>query len=285
MAIQFIIDSASDILPSQAKELGITHIPLKVLFGEEEFKDAVDLSHPEFYEKLTTNPIFPTTSQIPPIEFMEAYQKVVDAGDTAVVITLSGKLSGTYQSAVLAAADFEGKIFVVDSESVSIGERILLLHALKLREQGLSAGEIAAQLDQDKGRIRLLALLDTLQYLKKGGRISAAAAFAGNLLSIKPVITLTNGEVSLLGKARGSKQGNTLLCNLTTQGNGIDFQMPHYAAYSSNAEKALQKYLTESEEIWKKGTDSLPSATVGCVIGAHAGPGAIAVAFFEACNS
>lgn len=280
MAVQFIIDSASDILPAQAKELGLIHLPLKVLFGKEEFLDAVNLSHEEFYEKLASSTDFPTTSQIPPFEFAQAYQKVTDAGDTAVVITLSGKLSGTYQSAVIAAADFEGQIFVVDSENVSIGERILLLRGLELRSQGLSAGEIAEKLDEEKHQVRVFALLDTLQYLKKGGRISSAAAFAGTLLSIKPIIALTDGEVSLVGKARGSKQGLSLLCSLIEKEH-FDFQKPYYAAYNGDSEKTLQKFLTESASIWQDETDTLPAATIGSTIGTHAGPGAVAIAFFE----
>ena len=226
MAVRFIIDSASDIVPAEAEALGLIHIPMKVIFGEEEYSDSVDLTHREFYERLIENDEIPTTSQINPGVFMSAYQKVADNGDTAVVITLSGKLSGTYQSAMIALDGFEDKIFVVDSESVCVGERILIQLGLKLRDQGLSAAEIAAELDLQKKHVRVLALLDTLEYLKKGGRISAAVAFAGNLLSIKPVIAIENGEVSLVGKARGSKKGNNLLRELITNCGGINFDKP-----------------------------------------------------------
>ncbi|MGI6095087.1 MAG: DegV family protein [Lachnospiraceae bacterium] len=281
MAIKFIIDSASDILPTEAKELGLIHLPLKVLFGTQEYADAIDLSHQEFYEKLIESDVLPTTSQISPGEFEDVYEKVTKAGDIAVVITLSGKLSGTYQSAVIAAADYEGKVFVVDSENVCIGERILILRGLELKEQGLSAEKIVERLNEEKKQIRLLALLDTLEYLKKGGRISAAAAFAGNLLSIKPVITIQEGMVSVVGKARGSKQGNNLLRELTQKGGGINFQKPVCLAYSGLSDKLLNKYIADSEEIWQGHMQKLPIATVGCVIGTHAGPGAIAAAFFE----
>ena len=143
MAVRFIIDSSSDIVPAEAEALGLIHLPMKVIFGEEEYSDSVDLTHHEFYEKLIENNEIPSTSQINPGVFMSAYQNVVDAGDTAVVITLSGKLSGTYQSAMIALDGFEDKIFVVDSESVCVGERILIQQGLKLRDQGLSAAEIA----------------------------------------------------------------------------------------------------------------------------------------------
>ena len=281
MAVRFIIDSASDIIPAEAEALGLIHIPMKVIFGEEEYSDSVDLTHREFYEKLIENDEIPTTSQINPGVFMSAYQNVVDNGDTAVVITLSGKLSGTYQSAMIALDGFEDKIFVVDSESVCVGERILIQLGLKLRDQGLSAAEIAAELDLQKKHVRVLALLDTLEYLKKGGRISAAVAFAGNLLSIKPVIAIENGEVSLVGKARGSKKGNNLLRELITNCGGINFDKPFALAYSGLSDRLLQKYIEDSSEIWSSHTETLPISTVGCTIGTHAGPGAVAVAFFE----
>ncbi|MBQ5806367.1 MAG: DegV family protein, partial [Lachnospiraceae bacterium] len=172
-------------------------------------------------------------------------------------------------------------IFVVDSESVCVGERILIQLGLKLRDQGLSAAEIAAELDLQKKHVRVLALLDTLEYLKKGGRISAAVAFAGNLLSIKPVIAIENGEVSLVGKARGSKKGNNLLRELITNCGGINFDKPFALAYSGLSDRLLQKYIEDSSEIWSSHTETLPISTVGCTIGTHAGPGAVAVAFFE----
>lgn len=281
MAIRFIIDSAADIVPAEAEALGLIHLPLKVIFGETEYSDAVDLTHKEFYEKLIESDEIPTTSQINPGMFISAYQKVVDEGDTAVVITLSGKLSGTYQSAMIALEGFEDQIFVVDSESVCIGERILIQQGLKLRDQGLSAAEIAAELDVQKKHVRVLALLDTLEYLKKGGRISAAVAFAGNLLSIKPVIAVENGEVSLVGKARGSKKGNNLLRELIANCGGINFEKPYALAYSGLSDHLLRKYVEDSSEIWSSYTENLPVSSVGCTIGTHAGPGAVAVAFFE----
>ena len=281
MAIQFIIDSASDIIPAEAEALGLIHLPLKVFFGDVEYSDSVDLTHKEFYEKLIENDEHPKTSQVNPDAFEQAFKKVVEAGDTAVVITLSSKLSGTYQSAMIAAADYEDQIFLVDSENVCVGERILVQRGLALRDQGLSAAEIKAQLDEEKKHIRLLALLDTLEYLKKGGRISSAAAMAGNLLSIKPVIAVNDGEITLAGKARGSKKGNNLLRELIENCGGINFEKPFALAYSGLSDNLLTKYIEDSGEIWKANAEALPITTVGCTIGTHAGPGAIALAFFE----
>ena len=281
MAIRFIVDSAADIIPSEAKELGIIHMPLKVLFGEEEFSDGVDMTHQQFYERLIESDTLPTTSQIPPADFMDVFEEVTKAGDSAVVITISGKLSGTYQSAMIAAEDYEGKVFVVDSENACIGERILVLRGLELAKQGMEAAQIAETLDAERKKIRLMALLDTLEYLKKGGRISAATALAGNLLFIKPVIGVEDGVVSQLGKARGSKQGNNLLRELIHNCGGINFERPYCLAYSGLSDKLLQKYIADSAELWQEQAENLPISTVGSVIGTHVGPGAIAVAFFE----
>lgn len=281
MAVKFIVDSACDILPEEAKELGIIHLPLKVLFGENEYADSVDLSHEEFYEKLVESDVLPKTSQVPPADFEDAYRKVTEENNEAIVITVSGKLSGTYQSAMIAQEDFEGKVFVVDSENVAIGERILVYRGLEYAKMGLKASEIADKLNEDKKKIRLMALLDTLEYLKKGGRISSAVAFAGGLLSIKPVVAVENGEVSLIGKARGSKQGNNLLRELVAKSKGIDFEKPFSLAYSGLSDKLLKKYIEDSTELWEGHTENLPIYTIGCAIGTHVGPGAIAVAFFE----
>lgn len=281
MAVKLIVDSGADILPGECEKWGIVHLPLKVLFGDTEYADAVDLSHREFYEKLVESDTMPTTSQITPAEFADAMEKVVSGGDTAVVVTVSGKLSGTYQSAMIAAADYPGKVFVVDSENVSLGERILVEYGLSLLAQGHSAEEIAAAMDEKKKRIRVIALLDTLEYLKKGGRISSAVALAGSLLSIKPVVAVEDGAVAMVGKARGSKQGNNLLRQLVEKSGGINFNMPFCLAYSGLSDALLQKYIADSKELWKGKTDRLPIATVGCTIGTHAGPGAVAVAFFE----
>lgn len=281
MSVKFIVDSGADILPAECEKLGIVHLPLKVMFGETEYADAVDLSHREFYEKLVENDTVPTTSQIGPAEFGDAMERVVSAGDTAVVVTVSGKLSGTYQSAMIAASDYPGKVFVVDSENVSLGERILVEYGLSLRKKGYSAEQIAASMEEQKKHIHVIALLDTLEYLKKGGRISSAVALAGSLLSIKPVIAIEEGTVAMVGKARGSKHGNNLLRQLVEKSGGINFEKPFCLAYSGLSDVLLQKYIADSAELWEGKTEELPIATIGCTIGAHVGPGAIALAFFE----
>ena len=281
MAVQFIVDSAADMLPEECKALGIAHVPLKVVFGNKEYSDAVDMTHREFYEKLIESDVMPTTCQVPPADFEAAYEKVVAAGDTAVVITMSGKLSGTYQSAMIAAQDYPEQVFVVDSENASLGQRILVLEGLSLKNAGCSARQIAETLDAQKKKIRLMGLLDTLEYLKKGGRISSAVALAGSLLSIKPVVSMEAGQVVMAGKARGSRQGNNLLRQMVENCGGINFSKPFCLAYSGLTDALLRKYIADSAELWEGKVDTLPVATIGCAIGAHVGPGAVAVAFFE----
>ncbi len=277
MTIQIITDSASDLCSGPL----ITVLPLTTMFGNEEYLDGVTLSPQSFYEKLVESDVLPTTSQLAPFAFAQAYEKVVAQGDIAIVITLSSKLSGTYRSAVIAAEEFAGKIFVVDSENVTIGEQILILYAKQLIEQGLPITEIVDMLNRKKKEICLIALLDTLEYLKRGGRISAAAALAGGVLSIKPVIAIENGEVAILGKARGSRHGNNMLTKMIQEKGGVDFSLPLLLGYTGLSDALLQKYIADSEALWK-GKTSLPQGiTIGSTIGTHAGPGAIAVAFFH----
>lgn len=281
MSIRILTDSACDILQEEAKELNITIIPMTTSFGDVNYKDGVTLSNREFYEKLVESDSLPKTSLINPTEYMEYYDQLTQNGDTVICITLAAKLSGCCQAARIAAEDYEGKVFVLDSNNVCIGQQLLVRYAVRLRDQGLSAEEIIAKLEEKKGSIRLIALLDTLEYLKKGGRISAAAAFAGNLLSIKPVIAIEDGEVVVLGKARGSKNGNNLLNELVNKCGGIDFDMPFTLAYSGLSDQLLQKYIADSSALYREYTGTLPICLIGSTIGTHAGPGAIGLAFFE----
>ena len=279
MNIRIITDSGCDMLPPYAPNL--TVLPLTITFGEESFLDGVELDHHRFYEKLIKGEELPTTSQIAPAAFEEAFQRAVDAGEAVVCVTLSSKLSGTYQSARIAAEGFAGQVWVVDSENVTIGQRLLVERAVDLAGQGLDAAQLSARLDQEKKDIRLVALLDTLQYLKRGGRISPSIAMVGGLLSIKPVVAVENGEVVLLGKARGSKNGNNLLIQLIQKTSGVDFGRPYRLGYTGLDDGLLQKYIADSVQLWQDHVEELPVSTVGGAIGTHVGPGAVAVAFFQ----
>lgn len=280
MKVKMLIDSASDINAEEAEKLGVELAPIEVRFGEQQFLDGVNLLPEQFYDKLIESAELPKTSQINSYTFEERYKKLVEQGYEVIVLTLSSKLSGTYRSAVTAAKNYKDKVFVVDSLNASIGERLLCLYGLKLIEEGLSAKDIAKKLDGAKGKINFIALLDTLLYLKKGGRISAVTAFAGQMLSIKPVIGIIGGEVKLVGKAIGSKKGNNLLNNLV-QKKAIDFDMPYGVIYSGTDDSKLKKYISDSENIWKDNISHIPTYMLGCTIGTHIGPGGVGVAYFE----
>lgn len=278
MGIHFLIDSASDLLPEEAAQLGVTCIPMQITFGEDTFDDGVTLSHEEFYKKLANSETLPVTSQINPATYEKYYQKLTANGDELVVITLSSQLSGTCQSARIAAADYPGKVYVVDSLNAAIGERILLQRGLKLAAEGLSARKIAQTLDEEKSSIRLVAIIDTLEYLKKGGRISATAALAGGLLGIKPAIQVRDGAVVMAGKARGIKQSHTLLKQLVENAGTLDWDKPIAMVYSASDE-SLRQFTESYPELWN-GHPLPPVYSLGCTIGTHIGPGAYGIAFF-----
>ena len=221
----------------------------------------------------------PTTSQVPPAVFGECFEKLTANGDEVVAITMSSRLSGTYQSAMIAADDFDGKVFVVDSLNATIGERILLMRGLELAQAGKSAAEIAAQLDEEKTRIRLIAIIDTLEYLKKGGRISAAVAFAGGMLAIKPAIEVKDGLVVTAGTARGVKKCNALLKESIEKYGGVNYDMPAAMVYASSREP-LDQFVAACPELWQ-GNPAPVGCSLGCTIGTHIGPGAYGIAFFE----
>ena len=278
MKTRIIVDSTSDLLP--AVKAQVHTVPLTVYFGQEEYVDGITIDHKAFYEKLIETDVHPSTSQAAPAAFEAEYEKARAAGEAALVITVSSKLSGTYQSAVIAAQDYDN-VYVVDSGSVAIGGGILVEYALNLLHDGLEAKEIAEKLEEAKRRIIIVALVDTLEYLKKGGRVSRTVAFAGTVLNIKPVLCVADGEIVMLGKARGSKMGNNLLVQEIEKSGGVDFSMPVLLGYTGLSDAMLSKYIEDSRQLWEGKVDEVRYTTIGSVIGTHAGPGAVAVAFFK----
>ena len=280
--IRIITDSGSDIIDS--KRDNVTVLPMSITFGDEVFYDGVTLSHSEFYMKLIESDELPKTSLIAPASFADAFEEAKNAGEKVIAITISGGLSGTYQSAVLAAEDYDD-VYVVDSMNVTIGERILVEYALKLIDEGRDIEDIVNELESAKKRICVLGLLDTLEYLKKGGRVSSSVAFVGDVLRIKPVVTVDGeGKGAMLGKARGSKNGNNFLISEIEKVNGVDFDMPYFLGYTGLNDTLLKKYVKDSEHIWGPYTEELPVCSIGATIGTHVGPNAIAVAFFAPCK-
>lgn len=278
MPIRILTDSASDLLPPYRPE--VTVLPMTISFGDRHYQDGVDLTHRQFYEQLIESDTLPVTSQVSPGQFADAFRAAAEAGEEVVAVTLSKKLSGTWQSACLAAQDYPGRVHVVDSGNATIGQTVLVERALRLLDEGCSAREIAQALEREKEEVRLIALLDTLEYLKRGGRISPTTALVGGLLSVKPVVAVQQGEVVVLGKARGSKNGNSLLIQEIEKTAGVDFTRPYRLGYTGLSDAVLQKYIADSRQLWQDHTDSLPIGTVGGTIGTHVGPNAVAVAFF-----
>ncbi len=278
MKTRIIVDSTADLTPEYKERVHI--VPLTVNFGEKEFIDGVTIEKKEFYEKLIESDVMPTTSQAGPDAFIREFDKAKEAGEEVLVITLSSKLSGTYQSACIASEDYEN-VYVVDSLTTAIGQSILVELAIGMLDEGKSAKEIAQTLETEKEKVLVVALIDTLEYLKKGGRISKTSAVVGGVLNIKPVVSIDNGVINILGKARGSKMGNNLLAEEIKKAGGVDFSKPVLLGYTGISDALLQKYIEDSKHLWEGNLDEIRYEIVGSVIGTHAGPGAVAVAFFR----
>lgn len=284
MSIRIITDSASDMTPAEHPALRV--LPLSVTFGTDVYMDGVDIDHQRFYEMLVERDELPKTGQVNPYVFSQAIAEAREAGDEAVIITVGAKLSGTNQSARTALAEAPGDdVHVVDSNNVTLGERVLVEYALRLVDEGRSAVQIAAAVEAVRDRVVVIGLLETLEYLVRGGRLSAAAGAVGTLLNVKPVVAAEDGLIVQLGKARGSKNGRNLLNQKVEKAGGIDFSMPLALGYTGLSDAVLKKYIEDSAALWYGHAENeLPIHTIGATIGTHVGPGAVAVAFFRPAN-
>lgn len=278
MAVKLIIDAGCDLSADQANALDVTLIPMTIRFGNEEYRAGFDISNEEFYNKLTTTKELPTTSQPTPYNYEIVYQQVKDAGDEAVVLCVSSSLSGTYQSAMIAAADFEDCIHVVDTRAVSVAQRIVLEYAISLKNHGASAKEIAEEIEKKKRDLCVLGAVDTLEYLIKGGRLSKAAGAVGTVLGIRPVLHLKDGVLEVVGKARGPKAAITIAHNLIAE-LGVDFSMPSGVGYTGNDPQVVRPFLDAPNSAWA--CNDIPIYNVGSTVGTHTGPGLFMVAFFK----
>ena len=284
MSVRIITDSVSDMSPVEHPALRV--LPLSVTFGTDVYMDGVDIDHQRFYEMLVERDELPKTGQVNPYAFSQAIAEAREAGDEAVIITVGAKLSGTNQSARTALAEAPGgDVFVVDSNNVTLGERVLVEYALRLVDEGRGAAQIAAAVEAVRDRVVVIGLLETLEYLVRGGRLSAAAGAVGTLLNVKPVVAAEDGLIVQLGKARGSKNGRNLLNQKVEKAGGIDFSMPLALGYTGLSDAVLKKYIEDSAALWAGHTEGeLPIHTIGATIGTHVGPGAVAVAFFRPAN-
>ena len=274
--IQVIIDSTVDIVDRLKDRVKI--VPLIVSFGDREYLDGIDLSRDDFYRELETGKLMPKTSQPSPASFGKVFEEIHERGEECIVITVASRLSGTFQSACLAAEDYP-EITVIDSRNVAVGAGILAEYAFECIDQGMSRDEITAELTKKREDIRLVAMLDTLEYLKRGGRISKTAAFAGGVLNIKPVISIIEGEITVLGKARGTKKANNFLVQ-EIQKYGVDYSMPVLLGYTGTSDRLLKNYIESSRSLWEGKVKDLTWSQMCSVVGTHGGPGAVAAAFF-----
>ncbi len=281
MAIKLVIESSSDIDKKEAEKLGMTMLPIPITFGEEEFLDGVDINNEQFYEKLVKSSDLPKTSMINAYRFEEVFKECVDNGDEVIAIILSSRLSGTYNAAKTAAENFVDKVFVVDSLSATAGIKILIEYALRLIDEGKSAKEIFEILEKKKQKVQIRAMVDTLKYLKKGGRVSPLVAFAGELMGIKPMAALIDGKVEVIGKVIGLKKATNFINAELEKIGGIDFDMPFYAIYSGNDLTKINNYINDNSQLWNCGKENVRKNCIGATIGTHVGPGAIGIAFFS----
>ena len=277
--VHIITDSAADLQPWEYEKLGVTCIPLRVAFGDQEYLENVDLDKERFYELLLGSEAFPKTSQASPAVLEEIFEKAKAAGDEAVYITLSSNLSGTYQTACMIRDDVDCPgSYVFDGKNATGGQRLLVEYACRLRDSGLDAAGIVAGLETIRDRIELYACVNTLEYLHKGGRISHAVYTIGNLAQIKPIISIdVEGKVGLPGKAMGMRKGMDLLCKRVTA-RKPDGEHPLYVMYTNDRSVAE----TLAARMEAQGLGSVPAERiiqVGAAIGAHIGPGACGLVY------
>ena len=272
--VKIITDSTCDLTLEELEQLDVEMLSLRVNFGKEEFLDKRTITNEEFYEKLEKSNDLPTTTLISIGEFQEAFERYPN--EEIVVLPISTGLSGTYQSAMMAKEMSDRKdIYVVETGGATLCLGLLVRQAVLMSRQGMSAQEIAEKIKALSKRVKLYAVIDTLKYLVKGGRLTGVQGAFGEMLNIKPIITIEEGLVKNIGKARGAKAARSKLIELVTQESQIDWEMPVAFAHTNNTVlmNELMKELNQE--------DNPETHMIGSVVGTHAGPGAVAVIFFE----
>jgi DegV family protein with EDD domain len=282
MAIKIITDSTSDITADLARKLGITVVPLTVLFGHQSFLDRVDITTDEFYRRLSQEDVFPTTTQPPPGVFADIYTRLLKETDEILVIVISSKLSGTYQSATNAISMVKGKgrIEVIDSYSTAMGLGLLVITAAKMAtEKGASLDKITHAIRERTRSSHIIMLFDTLKYLAKGGRIGKAQGLLGSILQVKPVLTMKDGEVSPLIRLRSMSAGSEYLYNFVKDFDNIEEMAVEHATTPHEAD-ALVKRLTAiypGKPIYR--------STVSPVLGTYMGPNVLSISVLSSENN
>lgn len=279
MTVKIVTDSTSDINASLAQELGITVVPLTVLFGHESFLDRVGITTDEFYRRLTQENVFPTTTQPAPGVFADVYQKLLKDTDEILAIVLSSKLSGIFESAVDAVSMVEGKerIEVIDSHLTAMSLGLTVISAAKLASQkGITLKEISQAVKMKLPRTNTIMAFDTLKFLAKGGRIGKAQGLLGSLLAVKPVLTLKDGEVTPMTRLRSMAAAADYLYNHVASIPRVEALAVEHATTPHEADVLVARL----GAIYPK--ESIYRSVVSPVLGTYAGPNVLAVSFIEA---
>lgn len=280
MVVRIVTDSTADLPAKAASELDITVVPLTVFFGDESYLDGIELDNATFYEKLAASKDLPRTSQPSPAAFEQAYRHLIDQGADAILsIHLSSKLSGTYQSAcaarnMLAEDGSMAPLEIVDSLTISVGMNYAIQKAARLAREGRSLTEIKAAVDDILARTTILAVLDTLEYVRRGGRIGGASAMLGNMLSFKPIVSLKDGEVIAIERPRTRSKAYARIAQLLSDKGPVE------AVSIAQSNDEVGRQLAETvKEIY---TGELPIYHLGAALGTHTGPGTAAIALVQA---
>lgn len=281
MGIKLVVDSSSEITQEESKKMGVYCLPLTVSFEKDMFRDGVDLSYDEFYDKLSEYESLPKTSQVTPYLYEEAFKEILSNGDIPVAITLSSEISGTYNSAILASNQFDEEIHVIDSLTTSCALKLIIKYALSIIDKYDDPVEFVNEIERIKKKVKIFYLLDTLEYLYKGGRLSKFSALAGSILSIKPIISFDDsGKVVMVSKSRGWKKGISLLSDLVKESGEIDEELGVILSYSGKDSSIVDSLKQKSEDLFSFDVNAIPVTQIGCTIGTHAGPGTIGISYF-----
>ena len=278
MTVKIVTDSLSDITSDMAKELGITVVPVYVRFGGEVYRDRVEMTTEEFYRRLVHGDTFPTTTQPPPGDFVDVYNKLIKETDEILVVTLSNKLSGTYESAQQAKSMVEGecRIEVIDSQMVIMGLGLIVIAAAKAVQAGAGLDEVADLVRRAMPRSHSVMFFDTLKYMAKGGRIGKAQNFLGSMLSVNPILTVRDGEVHPVTRVRSRAAGTDYLFNFVAGFPRVEGLAVEHATTPDEADKLVERF----GSIFPK--ERICRSTVSPVLGTYGGPGAMALTVLEA---
>jgi DegV family protein with EDD domain len=278
MAVKIVGATSTGISPEVAQQLDLTIVPLRVNFGTETLRDSVDISPEAFLDRLVASKQFPTTSQPPAGDFLTVFQKARAAGDDVLCVLLSNKLSGTVMSANAAREQLQDDhIHVFDTLNVSVGESILVIEAARLAQAGKSVPEIVQRLEFMRDKVRLYFVVDTLEYLAKGGRVSNAQAFIGTVLRMKPILQVENGLVEGAERIRTTSKAHTRLRHIVEEGIRGKSSVQVAVMYTTIKDKA-QKLADEIRADYQ--LPQVPVYTISPAVSAHTGPGALGVAFY-----